>query len=135
MQGSDQMGHSNVCKVGTKWVTLMCNPPIPHFSAIIFQTELNWLSLTFNLFDAEQLNFWRLFCRFLNWLFANYIIAIFVRPIFFVGSAPIVSPPWKLSSGRWSRYTGMSHTVCDIPISHRWTLIRTFRWTLIDFVQ
>ena len=24
MQGSDQVGHSNVCKVGTKWVTLMC---------------------------------------------------------------------------------------------------------------
>ena len=24
MQGSDQVGHSNVGKVGTKWVTLMC---------------------------------------------------------------------------------------------------------------
>ena len=28
MQGSDQVGHSYVCKVGTKWVTLMCDPPI-----------------------------------------------------------------------------------------------------------
>ena len=37
MRGSDQVGHSNVCKPMTKWDTLMCDPPIEQNSDHIFK--------------------------------------------------------------------------------------------------
>ena len=41
MQGSDQVGHSNVGKVGTKWVTLMCANLWPYRTPISFESETN----------------------------------------------------------------------------------------------
>ena len=51
MQGSGQVGHSYVCKVGIKWDTLMCDPPILH---IDYQNS--YLQYTVNHICAQRIN-------------------------------------------------------------------------------